>query len=154
MARNPHTEGWLYALFYAILFSDFIYLFLERGEGRERGTETSIYERNINQLPLAFPQLGTEPITLACALTGNPTSDLLVYRLALNPLNHTSLSSMPFYIRDLTTCRFWYPPGSWNQSSTDTERQWKFCGSQKLYVKFWLCRGLLSLTPVLFKGQL
>ena len=42
MARNPHTEGWLYALFYAILFSDFIYLFLERGKGKEKERERNI----------------------------------------------------------------------------------------------------------------
>ena len=33
-------------------FKDFIYLFLERGKGgRKRGRETSVWERNINQLP-------------------------------------------------------------------------------------------------------
>ena len=43
---------------YFILFSkDFIYLFLERGEGRERNIDV----RNIDQLPLT------------CALTGNQT---------------------------------------------------------------------------------
>ena len=37
------------------LFKDFIYLFLERGEGREKERE-----RNINVwLPLAWPLLGT-----------------------------------------------------------------------------------------------
>ena len=35
-------------------------------------------------------QLGTWPATQACALTGNRTGDLLVTRLALNPLSHTS----------------------------------------------------------------
>ena len=51
----------------ALLFKDFIYLFLERGEGREKERE-----RNINVwLPLAFPLLGAWPATQACALTGN-----------------------------------------------------------------------------------
>ena len=46
---------------------DFIYLFLERGEGREKKRE-----RNINVwLPLACPPQGTWPTTQACALTGN-----------------------------------------------------------------------------------
>ena len=52
---------------------DFIYLFLERGEGREKERE-----RNINQLPLTCPQLGTWPATQACALTRNRNRDLSV----------------------------------------------------------------------------
>ena len=48
-------------------FEGFIYLFLERGEGREKERE-----RNINvRLPLAYPSLGTWPTTQACALTGD-----------------------------------------------------------------------------------
>ena len=47
-------------------------------------------ERNICQVPLAHPQLGTWSTTQACALTGNQTSDLLVHRPVLNPLSHTS----------------------------------------------------------------
>ena len=64
----------------------FIYLFLERGEGREKERE-----RNINVwLPLVRPLRGTWPSTQACALTGNRTSDPLVWRPALNPLTHIS----------------------------------------------------------------
>ena len=58
-----------------------INLFLERGEGRERGRETAMcgcYSR--------APYWGPEP----CVLTGNLTSDPLVLRPALNPLSHTS----------------------------------------------------------------
>ena len=71
----------------AICFSkDFMYLFLERGEGREKERE-----KNGNVwLPLTRPQLGTWPTTLACALTGNQTGDPLGPRSALNPLSHTS----------------------------------------------------------------
>ena len=56
-----------------ILFKkDFIYLFLERGEGREEERE-----RNINVwLPLEHPLLGTWPTTQAGALTGNGTTVL------------------------------------------------------------------------------
>ena len=36
------------------------------------------------------PYWGTWPVTQACALTGNQTSDLLVHRPMLNPLSHTS----------------------------------------------------------------
>ena len=58
-------------------FKDFIYLFLERGEGREKERE-----RNISVwLPLMWPTLGTWPETQACALNGNPISNPLVHSL-------------------------------------------------------------------------
>ena len=67
-------------------FEKRLYLFLERGEGREGERE-----RNITVwLSLMCPPLGTWPSTQACALTGNQTSDPLVHRLALNPLTHMS----------------------------------------------------------------
>ena len=73
-----------------------IYLFLERGKGKE--TEK---ERNINVwLPLMCPELGTWPTTQACALTGNRTDDLLVHRPALSLLSHTS-QSCPLLVSDL-----------------------------------------------------
>ena len=47
-------------------------LFSERGEGSKEESG-----RNINVwLPLVHPLLGAWPTTQACALTGNPTSDL------------------------------------------------------------------------------
>ena len=46
-------------------------------------------ERNIIVwLPLPCPPPGIWPATQARALTGNPTGDPLVYRLALNPEPH------------------------------------------------------------------
>ena len=58
------------------LKKDFIYLFLDRGEGREKE------ERNNSVcLPLVCPLLGTWPATQACALTGNRTGDSLVHSL-------------------------------------------------------------------------
>ena len=59
-------------------FKYFIYLFLERGAGREEEEEKHQRERNINRLLLSRCQLGTWPTTQACALTGDPTGDLLV----------------------------------------------------------------------------
>ena len=51
---------------------NFIYLLLERGKGgRKRGRETSMCKRNIDQLLLAHPHLGTWLTTQACTLTGN-----------------------------------------------------------------------------------
>ena len=66
-----------------------IYLLLERGEGREKEGE-----RNIDQLSLAHPQLGTRPATQACALTGNQTGGLLVCKPVLNPLSPSSQGKM------------------------------------------------------------
>ena len=63
-----------------------MYLFLERGEGREEERK-----RNINVwLPPTYLPLGTWPTTQACALTGNQTGDPLVHRQVHNPLSHTS----------------------------------------------------------------
>ena len=65
---------------------DFIYLFLDRREAREKERERNIHV----WLTLMRPLLGTWLETQACALTGNRTSNPLVYRPALNPLSHTS----------------------------------------------------------------
>ena len=67
----------------------FIYFQREGKAGRKR-RETLMCERNINQFPLARPQMGTWPTTQACALTRNQIGDLLVCRPVLNPLSHTS----------------------------------------------------------------
>ena len=67
-------------------FKDFIYLFSERRDRREKERE-----RNINVwLPLVHSLLGTWPATQACALTGDQTCDPSVHRRTLNPLSHTS----------------------------------------------------------------
>ena len=67
---KPHTivhESFIYIVF--LRFYLFIYLFLERGDGREkeRGRNISLW------LPLTHPQTGAWPTTQACALTGNRT---------------------------------------------------------------------------------
>ena len=76
---------------------DFLYFFLEREEGREKKREKE-RERNIDVWEIHWSvasckQLGTWPISQACALTGNQTSDPSVLRPALNPLSHTSQGS-------------------------------------------------------------
>ena len=56
-------------------FKDFIYPFLQRGEGKEKERE-----RNINVwLPLMCPLLGTWPTTQACGPTGNQTGNPLIH---------------------------------------------------------------------------
>ena len=54
-------------------------------------------DRNIDQLLLASPQLGTWPITQACALTGNQTGNLSFHRPVLIPLRHTSQGRILFF---------------------------------------------------------
>ena len=79
-----------------IFFLDVIYLFLEGGEEKEKEQE-----RNINVwLPLEWPLLGTWPTTQACALTGNPTGNLLVRR---SSLSHTILGGILKYIYNIDT---------------------------------------------------
>lgn len=56
---------------------DFTYVFLQRG--REPSLGCLLYT----------PQLGIEPITQACALSGNRTIHLLLCGTVLNQLNHT-----------------------------------------------------------------
>lgn len=47
-----------------------------RKRKKERAGSTPV--RNIDQLPSICPQLGVEPTTQICALTGNQTGNLLV----------------------------------------------------------------------------
>ena len=73
-----------------IFFLDFIYLSLERGEGRRKERE-----RNTNVwLPLVHPLWRAWLRTKTYALTGNQTSDPLVLRPPLNPLSHSSQGSL------------------------------------------------------------
>ena len=89
------TKQWVSGTLF--FFKDFIYLFLQRGEGKGRRKK----ERNINVwLPLAHPMLGTWPATQACALTGDQTRDPLVHSPELNPLSHSSQGSV-----ELMTCQ-------------------------------------------------
>ena len=64
-------------------FQDFIYLFLDRGEGREK-------EEEKHQCVVASHMLLPGDPSRNPALTGNQTSNPLVHRLVLNPLSHTN----------------------------------------------------------------
>ena len=76
ICQNRTWDCWLYIFF--LFKNDFIYLFLEREEKRER---------NINVLlPLVHPQLGAWPTIQACAPTGNWTSGPLVCRPVLKSI--------------------------------------------------------------------
>ena len=91
----------IFFCFFIIILKGFIYLFLERREQWEKERD-----RNINVwLRLACPQLGTWPTTQACALPGNPASDPLVHRLALNPLSHTSQGIFKKHYKSLSKLR-------------------------------------------------
>ena len=80
------VASWKFCICVTVLLN---FLFLEREDERAR---------NIHQLPVAHPQLGTLPATQARAMTGNWTSDFSVCRLALNPLSYTSQGSKNFKI--------------------------------------------------------
>ena len=54
-----------YKLLLSLCCIEFHYLFLKRGEGRERGRNIKVW------LPFTYSLLGTWPATQACALTGN-----------------------------------------------------------------------------------
>ena len=66
-------------------FKDFIYLFLERGERRKRGKETSICVAS--HVP---PTGNLAHIPGMYALTGNWNSDFLFHRPMLNSLSYTT----------------------------------------------------------------
>ena len=84
ISLTPCEDDILLSTFFKFLKK--FYLFLERGEGREKERE-----RNINVwLPFTLPRLGTWLAIQTCDLTGNRTSDLSIHRPALNPLNHSS----------------------------------------------------------------
>ena len=78
-----------YLMNFIVFLNIYIYLFLESRGGRKRGREMTC-ERNVYWLPRTHPQPVSWPMTQACALTGNQTSDLSIPRLGLNPLSHTS----------------------------------------------------------------
>ena len=91
-----------------IFIQYFIYLFLEAEEGREKERE-----RNISAwLPLVCPLLGTWSATQACALTGNRISNLLVCRMAINPLSYTSQATTAFSSNHLLMVT-WAASKSW-----------------------------------------
>ena len=84
----PHSFPWLDRILligyiiiyltsdYILLFlKDFLNLFLERGEGREKEGKINVW------LPLTHLLLGTWPTTQECALTGNQTGDPLARSL-------------------------------------------------------------------------
>ena len=77
---------------------DFIYLFLEKGEGKEK-------EGNINVwLLLMCPLLGSWPATQACALTGNRTDNPMVYRPVLSLLSSTSQGTTVNFVCSQVSC--------------------------------------------------
>ena len=83
--------------FVTLFIKKILFIFRERGREKAGGVggETSMCERNIHWLPLAYPQLETWPTTQACALTSNWTGDVSVCRPTPNPLNHTSQGCYP-----------------------------------------------------------
>ena len=69
---HPHMDSPSYvsvsvSLLLSLFLKHFIYLFSERGGVRDKErARNSMCERNIDQLPLAHSQLGTQPATHTC----------------------------------------------------------------------------------------
>ena len=78
-----------------MFFKKNIYLFLERGEGREKEQEgnTDVREKHLLVVscmyPLPRPPAGSKSATQACALTGNQTSNIFLFGTTPNQLSHT-----------------------------------------------------------------
>ena len=87
------TEIYYFHVFFFYIFGCIFedYLFLERGEGREKERERNINVWEIHWLVAScMPSTGDLIRNPDKALTWNWTSDLLVCKLALSPLGHTS----------------------------------------------------------------
>ena len=88
--RVPSTVN---NLFKAIFFKqERFYLFLERGEGREKHRE-----RHIHQLPFTCPQRGTRPKTQVCALAGIKQVTFRVCGMTPKSLSHSSQRAIFFF---------------------------------------------------------
>ena len=83
----------IYALLYHFFLKCCIYLYRGKQGGRKRGRGTSMWETNIYQLSFTYTPTRDWATTQRCALTGNWTSDLLVCRMMLNPLSHSTQGS-------------------------------------------------------------
>ena len=81
----------LFGFLLFVCFRFYLFIFLAR-----RGREGEM-ERNIDQLPLASPQLRTWPTTQACVWTGNWIIDPSVCGTTPNQLSHTSQTTT-FYL--------------------------------------------------------
>ena len=84
----------LLVIFKIHFWKDFIYLLLEKGEGKEKERKWNINVWEISPVSCLShaPNQGTWLVTQACALNGDWTRNLSVCRPALNPLSHTSQS--------------------------------------------------------------
>ena len=72
MGKLKHSLFFSREFIYFLNFfkKDFIYLFLERGEGREKERERREGEKYQCVVAFHVPLLGTWPTTQACTLTG------------------------------------------------------------------------------------
>ena len=85
--RRMERGEWEREIMCKEIFFKRFYLFIFRQRrrlGEKEGENINVWS------PLTHLLLGTWPVTQACSLTGNQTSDPLVHRPLLNPLSHTS----------------------------------------------------------------
>ena len=115
---------------------DFIYLFLERGEERER---------NIDVLPLARALTRDQPATQwVCALNRNQTSDLSLCRTTPNQRSHTCQGchcnlNMPISLKKLQVkCHTTEGQGGINTLFPEKKIFWEACwqGCLRMHIGF------------------
>ena len=82
------------SIYLSIYLPIYLSIYHQRKEngGKKSGRETSVWESNIDWLPLVNPQ------PMACALTGNQTNDLLLWEMTPNHLSHTD-QGKPFHLK-------------------------------------------------------
>lgn len=78
-------------------------LILGREEGKERGRDTLMRERNVNRLSPAHPPLGIEPTAQACTLTGTQTGGFLVHGTTPNQVSHMARAWLTNFIKKTLT---------------------------------------------------
>ena len=87
-----HQHPCIYIIVHAckIFYTDYLFIFRDRGREGERGGKKHCCERETSIGCLScVPWPGTEPVTQACALTRNQTGDLLLCGTMPNQMSHT-----------------------------------------------------------------
>ena len=118
-----------------------MYLFLKRGEGKEKERERSI---NL-WLPLKHPLLGTWPATQVCDLTGNRTGNPLVHRHMLNPLSYTSPGDLFYFFKKIlfhfcSDLNYFLPSTYYDRFACSSSSSFR-CRVKIVYLKFFTYRG-------------
>ena len=108
----PCHSFWKLIYCFKYVGKDFIHLFLERREAREKERD-----RNVNRLPLARTPTRDGPTTQACALTRNQTVSLLFRGPTLSQLSHAQQGSGNLLRRKTRKSRSSCPTTRWDRAT-------------------------------------